>query len=96
VVSFGVGGGGGSNAVLSYGQKSASEYILLVQCGNGGTAYGAQPAGLGAQFALLNSSSLLYKTDEYYVQKGSFPGGGGGAGHTSGGRGGDGMIIIHW
>lgn len=95
-VGFGVGGGGGSNAVLSYGQRSASEFVLLVQCGNGGTAYGAQPAGYGAQFALLNSSSLLYKTDEYYVQKGSFPGGGGGAGYTSGGRGGDGMIVIHW
>ena len=96
VVSFGVGGGGGSNATISYGQKSATEFIELIQCGDGGTAYGAQQAGLGAQFSILNSSSLLHNTDEYYVQKGSFPGGGGGAGYASGGRAGDGMIVIHW
>jgi len=95
VVSFGIGGGGGSNATISYGQKSATEFIQIVDCGDGGTAYGAQQAGFGAQFSLLNSSSLLYTTDEYYVQKGGFPGGGGGAGYASGGRGGDGMIIIH-
>ena len=96
VVSFGVGGGSGSNATMAYGQKSASEFLLLVTCGNGGTAYGAQPGGFGAQFSLLNSATLLYNTDEYYVQKGSFPGGGGGAGYASGGRGAAGMVIIHW
>lgn len=96
VVSFGVGGGAGSNATISYGQKSPTEFIQIVNCGNGGTAYGAQQAGFGSQFSLLNSTSLLHNTDEYYVQRGGFPGGGGGAGYNSGGLGGDGMIIIHW
>ena len=89
-------GGNGSEVIVSYGQKSTSEYVLLIKCGDGGTAYGAQPGGFGAQFTSLNSASLLYKTDNYATQGGSGPGGGGGAGHGSGGDGRAGMIILHW
>ena len=93
-VGFGVGGGRGTGVTISYGQQSSTGYILLVKCGDGGTAYGAQPGGVGEQFASLNSSSLLYTTGG--AGDGSFPGGGGGAGYNRGGNGAPGMIVIHW
>ncbi len=96
VLGFRCDGGNGSEVSVSYGQKSTSEYVLLVKCGDGGTAYGAQPGGFGAQFTSLNSASLLYKTDNYATQGGSGPGGGGGAGYSSGGDGRAGMIVLHW
>ncbi len=89
-----VGGGRGTGATLSYGQKSATEYILLIKCGDGGTAYGAQTGGVGEQFALLNSTSLLYTTGG--ATAGSFPGGGGGAGYNFGKEGADGFLLLHW
>ncbi len=90
-------GGVGTNGTFSYGQKSMSEYILLIQCGNGGTAYGASRGGFGTQIASLNSSVLLYQSgDNTYAQQGSFPGGGGGCGYNYGGDGARGMIVIHW
>lgn len=94
---FTVAGGSGSPATISYGQKSATEYILLIQCGNGGSAYSAPPGGFGTQIASLNSSVLLYQSgDNLYSQRGSFPGGGGGCGYNVGGDGSRGMIVLHW
>jgi hypothetical protein len=89
-------GGNGAEVSISYGQKSASEYILLVKCGDGGLAYGSQPGGFGSQFASLNSASLLYKTDNFDTQAASGAGSGGGAGYSSGGDGRAGMVILHW
>ncbi len=89
-----VGGGRGTGATLSYGQKSATDYILLIKCGDGGTAYGAQAGGTGEQFALLNSTTLLYTTGG--ATAGSFPGGGGGAGYNFGKEGADGFLLLHW
>jgi hypothetical protein len=93
-VGFGVGGGQGTRVTISYGQQSSTGYVLLIKCGDGGTAYSAQPGGVGEQFASLNSSSLLYTTGG--PGKGSFPGGGGGAGYYRGGDGAPGMIVLHW
>ncbi|WP_020600474.1 hypothetical protein [Spirosoma panaciterrae] len=95
-LSFGCQGGNGSNAKMSYGQKSATDYIFIVQCGDGGTAYGIQPGGYGSQYSLTNSTSLLFSVNGGSGQTGSFPGGGGGGGDLSGGDGAAGMIIIHW
>ena len=91
-----IGGGRGTDATVSYGQKSATEYILLVKCGKGGTAYGGHAGGEGGQFALLNSSSLLYASGGYTRCFGSFPGGGGGGAYSIGGDGAGGLIVIHW
>lgn len=88
------GGGRGAGATLTYGQKSATEYILLIKCGDGGTAYGAQAGGVGEQFTLLNSSTVLYTTAG--ATAGSFPGGGGGAGYFLGKEGADGLLLLHW
>lgn len=88
------GGGRGVSGTLTYGQKSATEYILLIKCGDGGTAYGAQAGGIGEQFALLNSNTLLYATGG--ATAGSFPGGGGGAGYNFGKEGADGFLLLHW
>lgn len=93
-VGFGVGGGRGLGVTIAYGQQSSTGYVLLIKCGDGGTAYGAQPGGVGEQFASLNSSSLLYTTGG--AGDGSFPGGGGGAGYNRGGDGAPGMIVLHW
>jgi hypothetical protein len=89
-----VGGGRGAIGTIAYGQKSATEYVLLIKCGDGGTAYGAQASGAGEQFALLNSSTLLYTSGG--ADSGSFPGGGGGAGYNSGKDGADGFLLLHW
>ena len=93
-VGFGLEGGSGKRVTISYGQQNSTGYVLLIQCGDGGTAYGAQPGGVGEQFASLNSSSLLYTTGG--PGDGSFPGGGGGAGYATGGYGAPGMIVLHW
>ncbi len=96
-LGFAADGGVGTNGTVSYGQKSMSEYILLIQCGNGGTAYGASRGGFGTQIASLNSSVLLYQSgDNTNAQQGSIPGGGGGCGYNYGGDGARGMIVIHW
>ena len=96
-LGFVVAGGAGTSGTISYGQKSATEYILLIQCGNGGNAYSAPPGGFGTQIASLNSSVLLYQSgDQSISQDGSFPGGGGGCGYNYGGRGARGMIVIHF
>lgn len=96
-LGFAVNGSAGTNGTISYGQKSSSEYILLIQCGNGGTAYSAPPGGSGTQIASLNSSVLLYQSgDNTSGQEGSFPGGGGGCGYNYGGDGARGMIVLHW
>ncbi|MCY7359693.1 MAG: hypothetical protein LH609_20010 [Rudanella sp.] len=52
------------------------------------------PGGVGEQFALLNSSSLLYTTGG--ANAGSFPGGGSGAGYSPGQEGADGFLLLHW
>ncbi|TAE23672.1 MAG: hypothetical protein EAZ91_21745 [Cytophagales bacterium] len=93
-VGFGVSGSDGTDVTISYGQQSATNYILLVKCGDGGTAYGAQRSGVGEQFSSLNSSALLYRTGS--GGKGSFPGGGGGAGYIIGGEGAPGLITLRW
>ncbi|MBN8821830.1 MULTISPECIES: hypothetical protein [unclassified Spirosoma] len=95
-LGFGCQGGNGSNAKMSYGQKSATDYIFIVQCGDGGTAYGMQPGGYGSQYSLTNSTSLLFSVNGGRGQTGSFPGGGGGGGDLSGGDGAAGMIIVYW
>ncbi|TAE23668.1 MAG: hypothetical protein EAZ91_21725 [Cytophagales bacterium] len=96
-VGFTVSGDNGSPGLISYGQRSASEYILLIKCGDGGTAYGASQGGIGTQISSVNSSYLLYTLgDDKYSQNGSYPGGGGGCGYNVGGTGGNGMIVIYW
>ncbi|TAE23661.1 MAG: hypothetical protein EAZ91_21690 [Cytophagales bacterium] len=98
-LAFQAPGSGGMNATISFGQRSPTEYVLLVQCGNGGTAYGVQPgiSGLGTQIASINSSFLLYQSGDVTAgQQGSFPGGGGGCGYNYGGRGADGIVVLHW
>ena len=96
-LAFGIAGQAGTNGTISYGQKSTSEYILLIQCGNGGTAYSAPPGGSGTQIASTNSSVLLYQSgDNTAAQGGSFPGGGGGCGYNYGGDGARGMVVLHW
>ena len=90
-------GGAGSDLTFSYGQRSSTEYMLLVKCGNGGVAYGAAQSGFGAEFSALNSGSLANLAgDNQPGQFGSYPGGGGGAGYNYGGPGTDGMIVLHW
>ncbi len=85
-VMFSVAGGSGTDAVASYGQRSATEYMLLVKCGDGGTAYGAQPSGVGSQVVFANSTTLAFKSgDGKGSQGGSHPGGGGGGGYNYGG-----------
>jgi hypothetical protein len=87
-IGFTVAGDVGTDGRISYGHKSATEYILLIQCGNGGTAYSAPPGGFGTQIASLNSSVLLYQSgDSRPGQFGSFPGGGGSCGYNYGGDG---------
>ena len=84
---FGLQGGHTSPGTISYSQKTANQFVDLTKYGDGGTAYGAQPGGFGEQsYGDIGSS----------IKQGSFPGGGGGCGNSSGGAGGQGMIVIHW
>lgn len=98
-LSFGAAGSSPTEGTVSYGSRSATEYMMLIKFGNGGTAYGVQSgiAGIGSQGAVLNSVTVSFTLgDGAYVQNGSFPGGGGGGGYNIGGAGGNGMIMLRW
>lgn len=92
---FGLQGGNGNDETVSYAQSSATDYVLIVKCGNGGTAYGAQPGGIGST-VVSKSGVKLYETGLYTQRNGSFPGGGGGAAYDNGGNGAKGLIVLHW
>lgn len=96
-VGFTVRGSTATNATFSYEQRNSTDFVLLVNGGNGGTAFGAPPGGLGAQFAVLTSGTVVNLAgDNEGSQFGSYPGGGGGGGYNYGGPGTDGMVVIHW
>ena len=97
-----VGGGSGTEITWTYGQQNATTYMWILTCGNGGTAYGAQPGGFGDVFQSSSTGNVGFYTGNVAdgnnggPKQGSFPGGGGGGGYNFGGNGGSGMIVLHW
>ncbi len=95
----GVSGESGNNLQVSYGNSSATNYNLIVKLGDGGSAYHGGKGGKGDWFVSQNSASLLFcnngSSGISYATYGGMPGGGGGAGYpTSGGYGGNGLLLI--
>ncbi len=93
---LGVGGGNGTQITWSYNQQASTTYFPIMKCGNGGTAYGAQPGGFGDMFQFANGVAVGLFQGNSNTKDGTQPGGGGGGGYAYGGYGGGGLVVLRW
>jgi hypothetical protein len=97
-----ISGENGNDLELSYGNSSASNFNMIIKLGDGGSAHKGGRGGKG-EWLVTESTGAVSLSIPYTIGRniGGFPGGGGGCGYPrdglyTGGRGGDGLVIIYY
>ena len=93
-----VAGGEGTKGENRFDQSGATTFRMILAMGSGGDAYPRIPGGDGVTLQVNAATGIPYPpgVSSYAAQDGSTPGAGGGSGFNVCGRGGAGMLIIHY